>query len=79
MIEQLTIIGVLVEADFLNLYKATDQDWGKPVLISVGGGGGLDAVFTTRMVAPFANLVFRGREENIAGRLIRAFREVWQR
>ena len=72
-------IGVLVGADFLNLYKVTDHDWGKPVLISVGGGGVLDAVFPTGMVALFADMVFRGREENIADRLIRVFREAWQR
>ena len=68
-------IGVLVGADFLNLYKVTDHDWGKPVLISVGGGGVLDAFFPAGMVALFAYLVFRGREENIAGRVIRVFRE----
>ena len=72
-------IGVLVGADLLNLYKVTDHDWGKPVLISVGGGGVLDAFFPTGMVALFADMVFRGRDEHIAGRLIRAFREAWQR
>ncbi len=72
-------IGVLVGADLLNLYKLANHDWGKPVLVSVGGGSVLDAIFLAGMVALFADLVFRGREENIAGRLMRVLRETWQR
>ncbi len=72
-------IGVLVGADLLNLYKMTDHDWGKPALVSVGGGGILDAIFLAGMVALFADFVFRSQEENILGRLISVFREAWQR
>ncbi len=72
-------IGVLVGADLLNLYKLANHDWGKPVLISIGGGGVLDAIFLAGMVALFADLVFRSREENILGSLVRVFREAWQR
>lgn len=72
-------IGVLVGADLLNLYKLANHDWGKPVLVSVGGGGVLDAIFLADMVALFADLVFRSQEVNILGRLMREFREAWQR
>ena len=72
-------IGVLVGADLLNLYRLADHDWDKPVLVSVGGGGVLDAIFLAGMVALFADFVFRSQEENIPGRLIRVFREAWQR
>ena len=72
-------IGVLVGADLLNLHKLATHDWGKPTLVSIGGGSVLDALFLAGMVALFADLVFRGREENIAGRLIRVFREAWRR
>jgi uncharacterized membrane protein len=71
--------GVLVGADLLNLYKLANYDWGKPVLISIGGGGVLDAIFLVGMVALFADLVFRNEEASILGRLIRLFREAWQR
>jgi len=66
-------IGVLVGADLLNLYKLANYDWGKPVLVSIGGGGVLDAIFLAGMVALFADLVFRAREENILGDLVRIF------
>lgn len=72
-------MGVLVGADLLNLYKLADHDWVKPVLVSIGGGGVLDAVFLAGIVALFADLVFRSQEEKILGRLMRVFREAWQR
>jgi len=72
-------IGVLVGADLLNLYRLADHDWGKPILVSVGGGGVLDAIFLAGVVALFADLVFRGREENILGSLVRIFRGGGQR
>ncbi len=72
-------IGVLVGADLLNLYKLAAHDWGEPTLVSVGGGGILDAVFLAGMVALFADFVFRSREDNILGRLVRVLREAWPR
>jgi uncharacterized membrane protein len=72
-------IGVLVGADILNLHKLASHDWGKPTLVSVGGGSILDAVFLAGMVALFADFVFRSREENIPGRLVRVLREAWPR
>lgn len=67
-------IGVLVGADLLNLYKLANHDWGKPVLVSVGGGSVLDAIFLAGMVALFADLVFRSQEQNLLGNLVRVFR-----
>jgi uncharacterized membrane protein len=72
-------IGVLVGADLLNLHKLASYDWGKPTLVSVGGGSILDAVFLAGMVALFADFVFRSREENILGRLVKVLREAWPR
>ena len=72
-------IGVLVGADLLNLYKLANHDWGKPTLVSVGGGSVLDALFLAGMVALFADFIFRSQEEKVLGRLIRVFREVWQK
>jgi len=72
-------IGVLVGADLLNLHKLASHDWGKPTLVSVGGGSILDAVFLAGMVALLADFVFRSREENILGRLVRVLREAWPR
>jgi uncharacterized membrane protein len=70
-------IGVLVGADLLNLHKLAIHNWGKPTLVSVGGGSILDAVFLAGMVALFADFVFRSREENIPGRLVRVLQEAW--
>ena len=70
-------IGVLVGADLLNLHKLATHDWGKPTLVSVGGGSILDAVFLAGIVALFADFVFRSREENIFGRLVKVLREAW--
>jgi uncharacterized membrane protein len=70
-------VGVLVGADLLNLQRLANHDWGKPTLVSVGGGSILDAVFLAGIVALFADFVFRSQEEKILGRLIRVFREVW--
>jgi uncharacterized membrane protein len=70
-------IGVLVGADLLNLHKLAIYNWGKPTLVSVGGGSILDAVFLAGMVALFADFVFRSREENILGRLVRVLQEAW--
>ena len=72
-------IGVLIGADLLNLYKIAGHDWDMPVLVSIGGGGVLDAIFLAGMVALFADLVFRSQEENILGDLVRVFREGWHR
>ncbi len=72
-------IGVLVGADLLNLYKFANYNWDMPVLVSVGGGGVLDAIDLAGMVALFADLVFRSQEENIPGRLIRVFWKELQR
>ena len=72
-------IGVLVGADLLNLHKLANHDWGKPTLVSVGGGSILYAVFLAGIVALFADFVFRSREENILGRLVRVLREAWPR
>jgi uncharacterized membrane protein len=72
-------IGVLVGADLLNLHKLAAHDWGKPTLVSVGGGSILDAVFLAGMVALFADFVFRSREEKILGRLVSVLREAWPR
>jgi uncharacterized membrane protein len=72
-------IGVLVGADLFNLYKLATHDWGKPTLVSVGGGSILDAVFLAGMVALFADFVFRSREDNIFGRLVKVIREAWPR
>jgi len=72
-------IGVLVGADLLNMYKLANHDWGKPTLVSIGGGSILDALFLAGMVALFADFIFRSQEEKMFGRLIRVFREVWQR
>ena len=71
-------IGVLVGADLLNLYKLANHDWGKPTLVSVGGGSVLDALFLAGIVALFADFVFRSQEEKIMGRMVRVFREVWR-
>jgi uncharacterized membrane protein len=70
-------IGVLVGADLLNLHKLANYDWGKPTLVSIGGGSILDAVFLAGMVALFADFVFRNREENMLGRMVRVLREAW--
>lgn len=72
-------IGVLVGADLINLHKLANHDWGKPTLVSVGGGSILDALFLAGMVALFADFLFRSQEERILGRLVRVLREVWQR
>jgi uncharacterized membrane protein len=72
-------IGVLVGADLLNLHRLVTHDWGKPTLVSVGGGSILDAVFLAGIVALFADFVFRSREENILGRLVRVLRGAWPR
>jgi uncharacterized membrane protein len=72
-------IGVLVGADLLNLHKLANHDWGEPTMVSVGGGSILDAVFLAGMVALFADFVFRSREENLLGRLVRVLREAWPR
>jgi uncharacterized membrane protein len=72
-------VGVLVGADLLNLHKLANHDWGKPTLVSVGGGSILDAVFLAGMVALLADFVFRSQEEKIVGKLIRVFREAWPR
>jgi uncharacterized membrane protein len=72
-------IGVLVGADLLNLYRLTNHDWGKPMLVSIGGGSILDALFLAGMVALFADFIFRSQDEKMLGKLIRVFREVWQR
>ena len=72
-------IGVLVGADLLNLHKLANHDWGKPTLVSIGGGSILDAVFLAGIVALFADFVFRNREENILGRMVRVLREAWPR
>jgi uncharacterized membrane protein len=72
-------IGVLVGADLLNLHKLASHDWGKPTLVSVGGGSILDAVFLAGMVALFADFIFHSREDNIFGRLVKVIREAWPR
>jgi uncharacterized membrane protein len=72
-------IGVLVGADLLNLHRLATHDWGKPTLVSVGGGSILDAIFLAGIVALFADFVFRSREENIPDRLVRVLRETWSR
>ena len=72
-------IGVLVGADLLNIFKLVTYDWERPTLISVGGGSMLDALFLAGMVALFADFIFRSQEEKVLGRLIRVFREVWQK
>lgn len=72
-------IGVLVGADLLNLHKLANHDWGEPTLISIGGGSVLDALFLAGMVALLADFIFRSQEEKMLGKLIRVFREVWQR
>ena len=71
--------GILVGADLLSLYKFAGHDWDKPVLLSIGGGGILDAIYLAGMVALFADLVFRSQEENILGRLTRVFWKELQR
>jgi uncharacterized membrane protein len=70
-------IGVLIGADLLNLHKLANHDWGKPTMVSVGGGSVLDAVFLAGVVALFADFIFRSREENMLGRLVRVLREAW--
>jgi uncharacterized membrane protein len=72
-------IGVLVGADLLNLYRFASHNLGEPVLVSVGGGSVLDAVFLAGIVALFADLVFRSQEENILGRLEKVFQRGGQR
>jgi uncharacterized membrane protein len=72
-------IGVLVGADLLNLHKLASYDWGKPTLVSIGGGSILDGVFLAGMVALFADFVFRNQEENMLGRMVRVLREAWPR
>ncbi len=72
-------IGVLVGADLLNLHKLATYDWGKPTLVSIGGGSILDALFLAGMVALFADFLFRSQEENILGRMLKVFREAWPR
>jgi uncharacterized membrane protein len=72
-------IGVLVGADLLNLGKLARYEWGQPTLVSIGGGSILDGVFLAGMVALFADFVFRGREDNMPGKLVKALREVWPR
>jgi len=72
-------IGVLVGADLLNLGKLASYEWGQPTLVSLGGGSILDAVFLAGIVALFADFVFRSREENIPGRMVKVLREAWPR
>jgi uncharacterized membrane protein len=68
-------VGVLIGADLLNLHNLASYDWGKPTLVSVGGGSILDAVFLAGVVALFADFVFRSREENILGKMVMVLRE----
>jgi len=70
-------IGVLVGADLLNLHKLASYDWGQPTLVSVGGGSIMDGVFLAGIVALFADFVFRNREENMLGRMVKVLREAW--
>jgi uncharacterized membrane protein len=72
-------IGVLVGADLLNIFKLVTYNWGKPTLISMGGGSMIDALFLAGMVALFADFLFRSQEEKIFGRMVTVFREVWRR
>ncbi len=58
-------LGVFIGADLLNLGVLMNYSWGRPVFISIGGGGVLDAIFLAGLVAIFADLLIRGQEENI--------------
>jgi uncharacterized membrane protein len=72
-------IGVLIGADLLNLHKAYDYNWGQPILVSVGGGSVVDALFLAGMVAILADLIFRSQEEKMMEKLTRAIQELWRR
>ncbi|MFW5936075.1 MAG: DUF1614 domain-containing protein [Candidatus Hadarchaeota archaeon] len=58
-------LGVFIGADLLNLGMLMSYPWGRPVFISIGGGGVLDAIFLAGLVAIFADLLIRGQEENV--------------
>ncbi|MFO7967784.1 MAG: DUF1614 domain-containing protein [Archaeoglobaceae archaeon] len=58
-------LGVWIGADLFNLGLLMNYSWGRPVFISIGGGGVLDAIFLAGLVAIFADLLIRGQEENI--------------
>ncbi len=66
-------LGMLIGADVSNLYRALTYRWGETVVISVGGGSILDAIFLAGIVALFADLVFRTQEENVFGGLAKLF------
>ncbi len=60
-------LGILIGADVGNLYRALTYRWDETVVISVGGGGIMDAIFLAGVIALFADLVFRTQEENVFG------------
>lgn len=66
-------IGVLIGADILNLYKLTVHYYDKPMFISIGGGGVLDAIFLAGIVALFADLIFRSQEEDLIRNFVKIF------
>jgi uncharacterized membrane protein len=72
-------IGVLIGANLLNLHRLSAYDWGKPKLVSIGGGSIIDALFLAGIVALFADFLFRRQEENILGRMLKVFRGAWPR
>ncbi len=66
-------LGVLIGADVGNLYRALTYRWDETVVISVGGGSIMDAIFLAGVIALFADLVFRTQEENVFGGLAKLF------
>jgi len=58
-------LGILIGADAGNLYRALTYRWDETVVISVGGGGIMDAIFLAGVIALFADLIFRAQEENV--------------
>jgi len=66
-------LGILIGADVGNLYRALTYRWGETVVISVGGGSILDAIFLAGIIALLADLIFREQEENVFGDLAKLF------
>ena len=66
-------LGILIGADVGNLYRALTYRWDETIVISVGGGGIMDAIFLAGVIALFADLVFRTQEENVFGGLAKLF------
>lgn len=66
-------LGILIGTDASNLYHSLTHPWDEAVVISVGGGSIMDAIFLAGVIALFADIVFREQEENVLSDLVKLF------